>query len=64
MRKTSRRREQGGRVEKFCRGCVSWVPLEQCVPVRRCQDGKAPRCRSCERLAWKLRDAARAARAA
>jgi hypothetical protein len=51
---SKRRREVDGRVEKFCRGCSEWKPLEQLVKDPVCQDGIAPRCKVCENARWEL----------
>lgn len=61
---SKRRREVDGRVEKFCRGCSRWVPLEQLAKASTCQDGRAPRCRTCEQIAWDIRAAKREERGA
>lgn len=49
---SKRRREVDGRVEKFCRMCQKWIPIDQCAKDPECQDGRAPRCKSCENARW------------
>lgn len=56
-RMSKRRREVDGRIEKYCIRCASWKPATELVKDATCQDGLAPRCRSCENALWNMRKA-------
>lgn len=46
----NRRVTADGAIERRCKMCGEWKPVEQMVKAHRCLDGRAPRCKPCDSL--------------
>lgn len=51
---SKRRRVIDGQVQKLCRHCLEWKPLNLLTPRRGCHDGYCSTCRDCTRVVKKV----------
>lgn len=54
---SKRRRVVDGQVQKLCRRCDQWKPLNLLTPSKACHDGRCSTCLDCTRLVKKTWDA-------
>lgn len=48
----TKQRTQGGIIERQCRRCECWLPLERFISVSKCFNGRAATCKMCSVERW------------